>query len=137
MTDTPVANTLEQTQEVESFNEYEAIVEALKPYTDGARTGDGSSMRKAFFDHAHVVGSFQGSAINLNADEFVDVVSQGGASPAVKSRIVWIDISGPAAAARVEFLDWGGARYTDFFVLYKQEGQWKISGKVYNSYSRN
>lgn len=130
-------NTLEQAKEAESFHEYEAIIEALKPYTEGARSGDGASMRPAFFDHAHIVGSFDESSVNLNADDFTAVVSEGGASPTVQSRIVWVDISGPAAAARVEFIDWGGVRFTDFFVLYKREGAWKISGKVYDSHSRN
>ncbi|NJO03043.1 MAG: nuclear transport factor 2 family protein [Bacteroidia bacterium] len=124
-------------QEVESFNEYTAIAEALQPYLDAARTGNGSGMRSVWFDHAHIVGSLDGNFINVDAQAFANFIDEVGGSPNVQARIVSIDYAGRAASARVEFLDWGGVRYTDFFVLYKQDGQWKISGKVYDSHDRN
>lgn len=123
--------------EVHNFGEYKAIVEALQPYIKSAANGDGTEIRTAFYDHAHIVGSIGGEFYNMNADTFGVAVTQGGPSPDVQHQIAWIDISGPAAAAKVEFIDWGGNRFTDFFVLYKYDGQWKISGKVYDSHSNN
>ncbi len=123
--------------EIQNFNEYKEVEKALQPYIESARTGDGKLSRSAFFDHAHIVGSIEGNYYNMDADTFGDVVGQGGPSENVKSRITWIDISGPAAAAKVDFIDWNGMRFTDFFVLYKKDGQWKISGKVYDSHSKN
>ncbi|MFK7906646.1 MAG: nuclear transport factor 2 family protein [Chitinophagales bacterium] len=123
--------------ETQSFNEYQEVVKALQPYIESARTGDGKLSRTAFYDHAHIVGSIDGEVSSPNADQFADAVSAGGPSENVQSHIAWIDISGPAAAAKVEFIGWGGFRFTDFFVLYKKDGEWKISGKVYNSHSRN
>ena len=122
---------------IQNFNEYQEVVKALQPYIESAHTGDGKVIRTAFYDHAHIVGSIDGNFYNMDADTFGDVVGQGGPSENVQHHIAWIDISGPSAAAKVEFLDWGGHRFTDFFVLYKNEGQWKISGKVYDSHSRN
>ncbi len=123
--------------EVNSFNEYKAVAEALRPYIESAKTGDGKLTRTAFYDHAHIVGSIDGTFYNMDADTFKDAVNEGGESPKVEHYIAWIDISGPAAAAKVEFINWSGFRFTDFFVLYKQDGQWKISGKVYDSHSQN
>lgn len=123
--------------ERQSFEEYEAIAAALKPYIEAARTGDGKVSRGAFMDHARIVGSVKGEYYDPDADAFAEIVNQSGPSPAVKHRIVWVDVSGPAAAAKVEFLDWGGLRYTDFFVLYRKDGEWKISGKVYDSHTNN
>lgn len=123
--------------EVRSFNEYAAIAEALQPYIDAARTGNGAGMRSAWFDHARIVGSLDGRDVNLDPDAFCKLIDQVGGSPGVQARIVSIDYEGRAASARVEFLDWGGARYTDFFVLYKSDGRWRISGKVYDSHGRN
>ncbi len=123
--------------EAHSFSEYGAVEKALQPYIDAAKTGDGALSRTAFFDHAHIVGSISGAFYNMPADTFKDAVSEGGPSPEVQHRIVWIDISGPAAAAKVEFINWGGLRFTDFFVLYKHNGAWKISGKVYDSHANN
>ncbi len=123
--------------EQQSFEEYEAVAKALQPYIEAARTGDGKVSRSAFMDHAHIVGSINGEYYKPDADAFAEIVSQSGPSPDVKHLIVWIDVSGPAAAAKVEFINWGGFRYTDFFVLYRKDGEWKISGKVYNSHSNN
>lgn len=126
-----------KTDEAQSFAEYEAIAKALHPYIEAARTGDGKTSRTAFLDHARIVGSVNGEYYEPDADAFEDIVTQGGPSPDVKHRIVWIDVSGPAAAAKVEFINWGGLRYTDFFVLYRKDGDWKISGKVYDSHANN
>jgi hypothetical protein len=55
----------------------------------------------------------------------------------VKHRIAWVDIWGPAAAAKVEFVNFLGFCFTDFFVLYQEKGVWRISGKVYDSHAQN
>ncbi|MEP5396787.1 MAG: nuclear transport factor 2 family protein [Hyphomicrobiales bacterium] len=123
--------------EAQSFAEYTAVAKALSPYIDAAKTGDGELSRTAFYDHANIVGSINGELSYPDADAFAKNVSKIGPSPDVQSRIVWIDIAGPAAAARVEFLNWSGLRFTDLFVLYKADGQWKISGKVYDSHANN
>lgn len=123
--------------EVESFNEYQAVFKALQPYIESAKTGNGKVIRSAFYEHAHIVGSIEGQFYNSDLNSFEKSVSDGGPAPDVTHHIAWIDISGPAAAAKVEFINWGGFRFTDFFVLYKHDGQWKISGKVYDSHSQN
>lgn len=120
-----------------SFEEYKAVEKALQPYIKSATTGNGKEIRTAFYDHAHIVGSIGGTFYNADLDTFENNISEGGESPNVKHHIAWIDISGPAASAKVEFYNWRGNRFTDFFVLYKHEGQWKISGKVYDSHSNN
>ncbi|WP_179953903.1 nuclear transport factor 2 family protein [Denitrobaculum tricleocarpae] len=123
--------------EARSFSDYQAVVEALQPYIESAKSGDGKQTRTAFFDHAHIVGSVNGAFSNSDLDSFAADLSSIGPSPDVKHHIAWIDISGPAAAAKVEFINWAGFRFTDFFVLYKHDGQWKISGKVYDSHANN
>lgn len=123
--------------DTESFAEIKAVADALSPYIESASTGDGAHIRTAFYDHAHIVGSMGGTFYDLDADAFRDAVQAGGASPDVEHQIAWVDISGPAAAAKVEFVNWLGNRFTDFFVLYKHDGVWKISGKVYDTHSGN
>lgn len=123
--------------EKQSFNEIKAVTKALEPYITSAKTGDGKLSISNFFKHAHIVGSIQGTYYNMTTDEFSGAINQGGPSENVQHHIAWIDISGPAAAAKVEFIDWNGLRFTDFFVLYKKDGEWKISGKVYDSHSNN
>ncbi len=121
----------------QSFAEHEAIATAIQPYIDAAKSGDGKSMRKAFFDHANIFGSLDGNLGVVDADSLAEIVNGLGQSPEVRHRIASIDVSGPAAAVRLEFINWVGVRFTDFLILYKQDGQWKISGKVYDAHSRN
>lgn len=123
--------------ETQSFSEYQQVAAALEPYIESAKTGDGKLSRTAFYDHAYIVGSIGGQFSALSADDFASEVDATGKSANIQHQITWIDISGPAAAAKVEFIDWAGLRFTDFFVLYKKDGQWKISGKTYNSHSNN
>ena len=92
---------------------------------------------RVFADHAHIAGSIDGTYYDMDGDMFRDAVQAGGASPDIERQIAWIGISGPAAAAKVEFVNWGGNRFTDFFVLYKIDGAWKISRKVYDTHSGN
>jgi hypothetical protein len=126
-----------KTQELVSFKEIEAIKKALQPYILAAKSGDGKLSRTVFYDHANIVGSIDGEFSAPDADAFAESVTSIGSSPDVQHQIVWIDVSGPAAAAKVEFINWAGFRFTDFFVLYKNNDAWKISGKVYDSHSNN
>ncbi len=124
-------------QETKSFTEYDAVVAALTPYIETAKSGEADKMRPTFYDHAHVVGSMNGDFLNMTIEQFKDALNGFGPSADIKHHIAWIDISGPAAAAKVEFINWLGFRFTDFFILYKHEGTWKISGKVYDSHAKN
>ena len=123
--------------EAQSFSAYQEIRAALQPYIDSAKSGDGVLTRTAFYDHAHIVGTVKGELYNMDADTFQQAVTQGGPSPEVQHHIAWIDITGSSAAVKLEFIDWGGMRYTDYLVLFKHEGHWKISGKVYDSHANN
>lgn len=136
MTQTQITNET-PVDEAHSFSEIGAVIEALQPYIQNAKSGDGKKIRTAFYDHAHIVGSIHGEFDNSNVDEFEKAVDGIGASPDIQHHVAWVDVSGPAAAAKVEFVNWAGFRFTDFFVLYKHQGQWKISGKVYDAHSAN
>lgn len=123
--------------ESSSFAEYGKVVEAIRAYIDCARPGDGDSIVKAFYDHARVHGTRNGDYCALDMPTFREAVKEMGPSPNVRHHVAWVDISGPAAAAKLEIHDWAGYRFTDYFVLYKNEDGWKISGKVYNAHSQN
>ncbi len=123
--------------EEKSFDEIKAVTKALAPYIKSAETGDGALSESAFFDYARIVGTIGGKYYNMNTKEFGNVVKDGGPSEKIQSNIAWIDISGPAAAAKLEFIDWNGLRFTDYFILFKKDGEWKLSGKVYDSHANN
>ena len=124
--------------EASSFNEYKAVEAAIQPYIEAARTGDGKLSTSTYFEHARIVGSEDGGKLcNMDLEAFENAVSSLGPAAEIQHHIAWIDISGPAAAAKVEFHNWAGYRFTDYFVLFKDNGDWKISGKVYDAHSNN
>ncbi len=121
----------------QSFREYGAIEAALKSYIESAKTGDASGYAEDWYEHTRVVGSLGGQFYNITRDETIEFAEQLGGSPDVESRIAYIDYQGNAAVVKLESLNWGGVRYTDFFILSKAEGRWKVSGKVFDAHNKN
>jgi hypothetical protein len=119
-----------------SFAAYEAIAATLQRYIDGARAGDGTLMRRAFLEAAHIRGSYGGAPIDWTLSEFCRVIDRGGAAADLTARIVNIEHVGSAAIARLEAENWRGTRYTDFFVLLKIDADWRIASKVFFAHSR-
>ena len=124
------------TDEHASFVAYEEIAAALQIYIDGARRGDAERMRSAFLAGAAVRGSYGGQPTDWSLEEFCAATAKGGGAPELQARIAGIELSGSAAMARLEAENWRGTRYTDFFVLLKRDGAWRIASKVFFAHGR-
>ena len=122
--------------EIESFAVPAAIADTLQRYIDGARTGDIALLRSAFAEGARVSGGYGGKPVSWSLTEFCDAVARGGPAPGLQARIVAIETAGAAAMARLEALDWRGTRYTDFFVMVRRDGGWRIDSKVFHAHAR-
>ncbi len=48
-----------------------------------------------------------------------------------------IEVTGPSAAAIVEFTDCSGVSFSDLYVLEKRNNQWAISQKVWDSHAHS
>ena len=105
-----------------------AVRKPLEAYLQGHATGDGAHMRQAFLPTAHIEGIRDGKFLSWTADGFK---GQPPADEAQRKRwIDSIDVSGNAAMARVT-LDYPSGTFTDYFVLLKVDGEWKIANKVW------
>lgn len=113
-------------------NEEAAARKPLEAYLQGHATGDSAHMRRAFLPTAHIEGIRDGKFLSWTADEYI--AGFKGQPPADESlrkrRIDSIDVSGNAAMARVT-LDYPSGTFTDYFVLLKVDGEWKIANKVW------
>ena len=112
--------------------EQAAARKPLEAYIKGHATGDAAYIRQAFLPTAHVEGIRDGKLLSWTADEYI--AGFKGSPPADEGqRKRWIDsidISGNAAMARVT-LDYPAGTFTDYFVLLKVDGEWKIANKVW------
>ena len=123
-------------QETESFAVYAAIAATLRCYIDGARSGDGASMRRAFLEDATIRGSYAGQAVDWTLQAFCEVIEKGGPVPDLNAHVIGVEVSGTAAMARIEAENWRGTRYTDFFTLVRRSGAWRIASKVFFAHAR-
>jgi hypothetical protein len=124
------------TDERASFEVYGAIAATLQRYVDGARTGDAALVRSAFLETAHIRGSYGGVPVDWTLSDFSALIDKHGPAADMAAHIAMLNVSGTAAAARLEAENWRGTRYTDFFVLLRVGGDWRIASKVFFAHSR-
>lgn len=111
-----------------------AIRDVIGVYFRGHATGDSAVMRSAFLSTAHIEGIRGGAFNSWTVDEYVSGF-RGRPAPdeATRTRTVdLVDVSGTAAMARAT-LTHGATTFTDYFVLLKVDGAWKIANKVYHA----
>ena len=112
--------------------EQAAVRKPLEAYLQGHATGDGAHMRRAFLPSAHVEGIRDGKLLSWTAEEYIAGFKGTPADDESRRRrrIDSIDVTGNAAMARVT-LDYPSGIFTDYFVLLKVGGEWKIANKVW------
>ena len=112
--------------------EQAAARKPLEAYIKGHATGDAAYMRQAFLPTAHIEGIRDGKFLSWTAEEYI--AGFKGKPPADEAQrkrsIDAVDVSGNAAMARVT-LDYPNGTFTDYFVLLKLDGEWKIANKVW------
>jgi hypothetical protein len=114
--------------------EEEAVRAVINQYFRGHATADPAEMRKAFLPTAHIEGIRDGKFVSWTAEEYS---SRFSGKPAAdessrKRTIDSVDVSGTAAMVRATLVH-GATTFTDYFVLLKVDGAWKIANKVYAS----
>ena len=104
----------------------------LEAYLRGHATGDAAYIRQAFLPTAHIEGIRDGKFLSWTAEEYIAGFKGSPAMDEAQRRrsIDAIDVTGNAAMARVT-LAYPGGTFTDYFVLLKVDGEWKIANKVW------
>jgi hypothetical protein len=107
---------------------------AIEQYFKGHATADASQMRKAFLPTAHIEGIRDGKFTSWTVDTYCEnFKGKPAADESTRKRSIdSIDLSGTAAMARATLVH-GATTFTDYFVLLKVEGEWKIANKVYHA----
>ena len=112
----------------------QAVRAAINQYFRGHATGSADEMRKAFLPTAHIEGIRNGTFVSWTVDEYCANFKGKPAADEVsrKRTIDSVNVSGTAAMARATLVH-GATTFTDYFVLLKSDGEWKIANKVYSS----
>ena len=110
-----------------------AVRETLMNYLDGGVNGDTVRLNKAFHPSASMkyVDYKTGEYKDVPIKDFLNrLKANAGKKNDRKTRIIYTNISGTAAQARLE-IDGGTFYFHDFMNLLKINGEWKIVSKIF------
>jgi hypothetical protein len=110
-----------------------AVKETLMNYLEGGTNGDTVRMNKAFHPSASMkyVDYKTGEYKDVPIKDFLDrLKANAGKKNGRKTRIVYVNISGTAAQARLE-IDGGTFYFHDYMNLLKINNEWKIVSKIF------
>jgi protease I len=106
-------------------NEREAIRQVLLLYIDVTDKGKRENIRKALHPEARFMSVGKHGLTQLTLDEWWGRISGIAGKTQRKGEITVLDVSGLAAAAKVDF-----GRSQDYMTLLKINGEWKIVNKI-------
>ncbi len=108
------------------------ITAALMDYIDGTANGDPEQVRRAFHPdfNLYTVNDVDSLMVRSGA-KYIDGIKVGEKNTR-QGRIVSIDVEGNAAMAKAEIAIPGWRIFTDYFLLLKYEGAWRIVQKSYS-----
>ena len=114
--------------------EREAITQTLQLYIDGAADGDVDKLKRAFHDQAWMFGQMGGQRFDMPITEFFGLAASKPlrTDDGFHAEIVHVEQAGDIACAIVtEEGAWGSVSFTDYFLLSRIEGEWKIVAKAF------
>lgn len=120
-----------QTENTES--EIQQITTTLMDYIDGTANGQPDRLRKAFHpDFNLYTVTLEDSLRTRSGEKYIINFKEGKKSNRI-GRIISIDHENDAAIAKAEIVVPNWKIFTDYFLLLKYEGSWKIVHKSYTS----
>lgn len=130
-TEVKTVNTGEKIMIKTTVSDYEAVKKALNKYLEAGKQGKSEIMKPAFYKDAIMYNADNGSIEGGAIQALFDYIDNNSAAPEIEAEITTIDIAGNIAYARVESNNWHGARFSDMFLLLKDNDEWKILTKVF------
>lgn len=113
--------------------ETEAVRATVQQYFKGHATADPVEMRKAFLPTAHIEGIREGVFTSWSVDDYCAVFKgQPAKDESTRRRTIdRVDVSGNAAMVSATLVH-GAVIFTDYLLLLKVNGEWKIANKIYH-----
>ncbi|MET0267517.1 MAG: nuclear transport factor 2 family protein [Duganella sp.] len=111
--------------------DHEQIRKTLTDYIEGTANGEPEKLRRAFHPDFKLYTTTEDNQLRIRSgEEYITGFKQGEKNKR-QGRIVSIDVADNAAMAKVEVLIPNFRLYTDYFMLMKYDGNWKIVQKSY------
>ncbi|MBL7945171.1 MAG: nuclear transport factor 2 family protein [Flavobacteriales bacterium] len=115
-----------------SAQELPLITATLMDYIDGTANGDPEQVRRAFHpDFNLYTVNDADSLLVRSGTKYIEGIKPGEKNTR-QGRIISIDVEGNTAMAKAEIVVPGWRIFTDYFLLLKYEGAWRIVQKSYS-----
>lgn len=114
-----------------SKSEIEQITETLMDYIEGTANGQPERLRRAFHPNFNLYTVTTEDSLRIRSgEEYISNVKEGEKTNRI-GRIISVDYEKDAAIAKAEIVIPNWRTFTDYFLLLKYEGSWKIVHKSY------
>ena len=114
-----------------SASELEGITATLMDYIEGTANGEPDRLRRAFHPDFNLYTVTEADSLRIRSGERYISNFQEGKKANRVGRILSIDFEKDAAMAKVDIVVPGWRIFTDYFLMLKYEGSWKIVHKSY------
>ncbi|MCC7503394.1 MAG: nuclear transport factor 2 family protein, partial [Flavobacteriales bacterium] len=119
-------------QTPQGADELPLITATLMDYINGTANGDPEQVRRAFHPDFNLYAVNDADSLGVRSGaKYIDGIKVGEKNTR-QGRIVSIDVEGNAAMAKAEIAIPGWRIFTDYFLLLKYQGSWKIVQKSYS-----
>ena len=118
-----------------NIEEYAVINNVIQHYIDSARSGNNNVMKSVFHPDAMIFGHAGPVLFAGPIQQFFNWHEENGPAAELQARIASIDLNNTVATVRLELENWTGNRFTDLFSLFKSNGVWQITNKVFHLHS--
>jgi hypothetical protein len=126
----PVKAQTENSQSENSQSEIAQITQTLMDYIDGTANGEPEKLRNAFHPDFNLYTIASDTLRIRSGEKYISNVKPGVKSNRI-GRIISIDYEKDAAIAKAEIVIPNWRIFTDYFLLMKYNGSWKIVQKSY------
>ena len=126
-----ITGTHAHAQTENSKAEIAQITETLMDYIEGTANGEPGRLRKAFHPDFNLYTVTEADSLRIRSGEaYIANIKEGEKANRI-GRIISIDYEKDAAMAKAEIVIPNWRIFTDYFLLLKYEGAWKIVQKSY------
>lgn len=118
-------------QTMKAQTDLEAITSTLMDYIEGTANGEPERVKRAFHPELNLYSIRNDSVSVWYGQDYIGGITKGKKNNRI-GRVVSIDYENDAASAKIEIVMPGPKRiYTDYLLLLKYQGNWKIIHKSF------
>ncbi len=120
-----------QAQTTGTTTEIDQISKTIMDYIEGTANGQPDRLRKAFHPNFNLYTVTNDTLQIRSGEKYISNIKEGEKANRI-GRIISIDFEKDAAVAKAEIIVPGWRVFTDYFLLLKYQGSWKIVQKSYS-----